>query len=157
MNNAYDGKMTKDGLIFGGLAGIVGNVLKEVLTWVSYGVGAINYTFTHMCSGLVVSSEYVKTPLGLTLGVLVDFTVAAVFGVAIHMILEKTGTRHIVLKGLLFGILIYLFCYSIMRPNFSSIKGYIDPVSVSLYISANGVYGITTSWFIKKYDAFIRN
>lgn len=150
------GKMPKDTLVFGSLAGIIGNIFKEVLTWVFYGLGMLKFTFVHLCSGMVVNPEYVKSPLGLTLGFLIDYTLAATFGIVIYALLKRTGACFIVLKGLFFGIVIFLICYSMIRPIFSSIKGNTDPLTVLLYLLPNFIYGITTSLFIKKYDTSVK-
>ncbi len=147
--------MPKDELIFGGLAGAVGNIIKEILTWSFYWVGMFKYTFIHFCAGIVLNSNSVKTPAGVAIGMVIDNFLAALFGVAIFYVLKRYGTSFLVLKALAFGLGIFLICYSMLRPTFSSIKENAEPLVSLLYLGPNLVYGITTGWFIKKYNRIL--
>ncbi|HEX3048670.1 MAG TPA: hypothetical protein VHY08_28235, partial [Bacillota bacterium] len=82
--------MTKDTVVFGGFAGIIGNIFKEAITWGFYFSGLVRYTFVHFCAGIVIyPAVYVKDPLSLVLGMMIDYTIAAVFSVAMYLIMRK--------------------------------------------------------------------
>lgn len=149
--------MTKDSLVFGSLAGITGNIFKEALSWGFYGLGLFNLTFVHMCAGILVNQEFVKSHLGLVIGFLVDYTIAGILGILIYILLKKTGTDLIIVKGLFFGVGIFLSCYGIIRPLISSINGNFLPLTVILYLMPNLIFGLTVSLFIKKYDVSWKN
>jgi hypothetical protein len=146
--------MTKDTIVFGGLAGIIGNIPKEVITWGFYFSGFLNYTFVHFCVGMVVNpATYVKDPLSIVVGVMIDYTIAASFSIALYLGMRKTGTDYWLLKGLGFGMIVFLICYGVLRPTFS-IKIESPPLVVLMYIIPNLAYGVTTCWFLKKYGTF---
>lgn len=143
--------MLKDTLIFGSLAGIIGNILKEFLAWTFYFLGIIKYTFVHFCAGMVVyPTGYVNDPVSIVVGILIDFTVAASFSLAFYLVIKKTGTAYWVLKGLGFGMIVFLICYGMIRPTFS-FKSESPPLAVLMYMITNWIYGITVSWFFRKF------
>jgi hypothetical protein len=143
--------MPRDILIFGGLAGIISNILKESISWGLYFFGFIEYTFVHFCAGLVVNPpRYVKDPISVAIGIIIDFTIAASFSFALYLVMKKFGVKYWILKGLGFGMIVFLICYGVLRPIFS-LRIESTPVSAFLYMIPNLIYGVTTSWFIKKY------
>jgi hypothetical protein len=146
--------MKHDVIIFGGLAGVVGNIFKEVISWGFYFSGLINYTYDHFCAGLVVNpAGYVKMLFAVFIGTMIDFTVAAVFGVIMYFVMRKTGTQYWLFKGLGFGMVIFLICFAVLRPTFS-IKIESTPLQALMYMIPNLVYGVITCWFLKKYGVY---
>jgi hypothetical protein len=146
--------MKKDTLVVCGLAGIIGNIPKEFLTWGLYFAGIVKYTFVHFCAGLVVNPAiYVNEPLSLVIGVMIDYTIATAFSLALYLGMRKTGTNYWFLKGLGFGMFVFLICYGFMRPTFS-LKIESPPLVALMYMIPNLLYGITTSWFLKRYGVF---
>lgn len=149
--------MKNDPLVFGSLAGLVGNIAKELITWSLYGLGLVKYTFAHLCAGLVVSSNLVKSPLALILGFLFDYTIAAGFGMLAYYLLKIIGTRLILIKGIVIGVGVFLICFCILRAEFTSIKGFVEPLDGLIYLISNLTFGLTTTIFIKKYDRTVKS
>ncbi len=148
--------MPKDTIIIGGLAGIIGNVFKELLTWGLYFTGLIKYTFVHFCAGIVVfPARYIKDPFSIIIGILIDYTLAVFFSLMLYFVMKKIGTDHWVLKGIGFGMLVFLTCYAVLRPTFSIIIES-PPLIVLMYMIPNWVYGVITSWFIKKFGTYYK-
>jgi|GEM_PF-4971928 len=142
--------MPKDFLLFGGLAGIVGNLTKEIIIWGLYGLGFMKLTFVHYCAGTVLPHTTIKEPLAILIGMLIDHTLAFCFGAVFYYIYLRFGSAYFTVKGLGFGMIIFLFCYGILRPLFS-INLPQPPYAVFFYMVANLFYGLTMSIFAKKY------
>jgi hypothetical protein len=96
---------------------------------------------------------YVKEPLSIVVGIIIDYTIAASFSIAFYLGMRKTGTDYWLLKGLGFGMMVFLICYGILRPTFS-IRIESPPFVVLMYMVPNWAFGVTTSWFLKKYGTF---
>lgn len=144
--------MKRDILLFGGLAGVVGNIPKEILTWIMYFFGWIKYTFDHICAGIYVSPSYLREPSALLLGIMVDFVQAGIFGGSILYILKKTGgEERWVLKGLVLGFGMFLICFGGLRRMMSPKIMIVTPLENLLYLPPNVIYALTTTWFIKKF------
>ncbi|HEX3048129.1 MAG TPA: hypothetical protein VHY08_25480, partial [Bacillota bacterium] len=110
--------------------------------------------FVHFCAGIVIyPAVYVKDPLSLVLGMMIDYTIAAVFSVAMYLIMRKTRTDHWLLKGLAFGMIVFLICYGVLRPTIS-IKIESPPLIALLYLIANLAFGVTTCFVLKKYGTY---
>ena len=148
--------MLKDTILFGGTAGVIGNIGKEVITWVFYYLGLTRYTFEHFCAGIYVSPAHLNEPAAFLLGFLTDFTFAAIFGITILIIIKKTGTDFWIIKGLVFGIGIYVLCYGILRPLISSKVIIQAPLTNLLFIIPNLLFGLIVSWFIHRFGRFQR-
>ena len=84
---------------------------------------------------------------------IIDYTIAIVFSVAIYSVMRKTGTDHWLFKSLGFGMVVFLICYGILRPTFS-LKIESTPSQVLLYVIPNLAYGVITGWFLKKYGTY---
>lgn len=146
--------MTKDSLVFGGLAGVIGNIFKEAITWGLYFGRVLNYTFVHFCAGVVINpASQIKDPISIIIGIIIDYTVAASFSVAMYLIMRKTGTDHWLLKSLFFGMMVFIICYGILRPAIS-IKIESPPLVALMYLIPNLAYGVGTCWFLNKYGSF---
>lgn len=143
--------MQKDIILFGGLVGIIGNIPKEILAWGLYFLGWIKYTFDHICAGIYVSLVYLHEPLGVLLGITVDFVQAGIFGVSILYILKKTGVEHHwVLKGFALGFGMFLICFGALRLMMSPKIIISTPLENLLYLPPNVLFALTTPWFIKR-------
>lgn len=146
-------KHDADAIVFGGLAGCVGNIFKEVLIWGFYFSGLIHYGFVHFCVGLVVNpAVYVKDSLAIVVGIMIDFTIAAFFSIAMYLIMRRIGTDYWLLKGLGFGMMVFLLCFGILRPSFS-IRIETTPLQALLYMIPNLAYGVVTCWLIKRHGS----
>ena len=72
--------MPKDWIIFGVLAGFVGNIVKEALAWILYAFGWVRYTFVHIGAGYFVDAEFIDNPVSLLTGFIADWVVAGTIG-----------------------------------------------------------------------------
>jgi len=102
----------KDTIIAGVLAGWMGNVVKETLTWSFYFMGWVSYTFVHIASGFYYSKENIDAPFSLVTGAITDWTIAGTFGVVLLYLLRYTGSDYAVFKGIGLGSLVYIYIWN---------------------------------------------
>lgn len=101
----------RDSIIFGALAGLVGNIPKTVIAWIFHYFGSLRYTFIHIADGYFVDARFIDNPVSLLTGFIADYVNAGFFGVIMYFMLRKTGTDYAELKGVFFGAFLYLIFY----------------------------------------------
>lgn len=141
----------RDSFWLGPLAGIIGNIPKEVSAWFFYSVGTIPFTFDHFCAGMYLPRRLVHHWAAIVSGVFSDFTIAAAYGTLLALLMQKTGFNSWALKGLAFGSALYSFCFGMLRPMVSPQLKIADPIACLLFIVPHLLYGVCASWFIKRY------
>lgn len=147
--------MTKNLYIVGTLSGLAGNVPKQIMTWAFYFLGFLDYTFCHLCAGVVISPARIREPLSVFIGALLDYTVASFFGLFAYYIYLKTGGGYHLLRGVGFGVLAFLVCYGVLCPLFSVVTPK-PPQTVFFYLLPNLLYGISIMAFIRWYAPCIQ-
>ncbi|MCK8816971.1 hypothetical protein MWH28_06235 [Natroniella sulfidigena] len=140
-----------DPIALGSIAGIVGNIPKEILAIIFYSFGWKRYTFTHLAAGLFVPKEFLANPLALIVGFVTDFTVAGLLGVLLAYIIKNTGNIYPTFKGLLIGLVSYIFiCGLILKSGITSVNSAI-PLAKFSALLLHIIFGIVSGWFIKCY------
>jgi len=142
---------TKDTVIAGVLAGWMGNVVKEALTWTFHIMGWVRYTFAHIWAGYYYSAENIDAPLSLAAGTITDWTVVGIFGVLLLFILRYTGTDFAIFKGIGFGSLVYITVFGIGMALGFTRATLITPLPHFLLLMAHLTVGGVTGWALEKY------
>ncbi|MGF7184834.1 hypothetical protein GGQ84_000919 [Desulfitispora alkaliphila] len=140
--------MKKDIIIFGAMAGMIGNVAKLVVAFILYYLGLINKTYIHIAGGYF-ESKGLENFLVLLNAVINDFFYAAFLGVLIYLVLKLTDMKYIKIKGLLFGGFIHLINNGIL------IFGDLNKISIDeqtsfLLLVPTLIFGLSVCWFIEK-------
>ena len=148
--------MTKDTIVFGSLAGFIGNIPKIIFTWILHFLGYDRYTFIHIAAGFFVPAKYLDKPLSLMIGVISDFIMAGLFGVVLLLIMRKTGSDFPILKGVGFSAVIYLFIYGMLMALDITRASLLTPLPNLLLLFPHLILGIVSAWFIKYYDGLER-
>ncbi len=143
--------MTKDRILLGGLAGMVGNIPKELMAWIMYWFGWIRYTFDHFCAGIFVPPAAVYDPVAIVLGLINDFVFSGIYGVLFYLIFKKTGVGRWFLKSLVMGFGLFTICFGILRPLLAPKLVVVEPLVNLLYLAPNVMYSVVTCWFIQKF------
>ncbi len=141
----------RDTIVAGALAGWMGNVVKEALTWTFYLMGWTRYTFVHIAAGFYYSAENLNAPLSLVTGAITDWTIATTFGVMLLLILRYTGTDYAVFKGIAFGSLFYVLAFGIGMALDITRATLVTPLPDFLLLMAHLVIGGVAGWALEKY------
>lgn len=141
--------MTKNELFLGVLAGMIGNIPKDIMAWILYGLNITPYTFAHFCAGIFVPPVYIRHWASIAVGFFADFVMAASFGFLLALILKKYGTDYWMIKGLGFGGGLFVYCFGMLRPMVSPLR-LSDPVANLLFVLPHLFFGLTASCIVAK-------
>lgn len=148
----YRLKWINDTIIFGAIAGLLGNVPKTIIAWILHYFGLLRYTFIHIAAGYFVDKKFIDNPVSLLTGFIADYTNAAFFGVIMYYLLQKTGVDYAELKGLGFGAFLYLIFYGAFMALNITRASLLTPLPNLLLFFPHIIYGLLTCWIIKKYS-----
>ncbi len=143
--------MNKDIVIFGAAAGIVGNTVKTILALILYYLGHLEKTYIHISSGYFATANHQVEPISIINGLFSDFIYAGFLGVIIYLIIIKTNTNYIFLKGIFIGGFIHVLNNGILFFSVLNKVTITDSLTYLLLIISNIFFGIITCLFIKKY------
>ncbi|KJS80943.1 MAG: hypothetical protein JM58_18145 [Peptococcaceae bacterium BICA1-8] len=144
--------MKRDTIVFGALAGLIGNIPKTIIAWLFHLLGYLEYTFIHIAAGYFVPAKFIDNPVALATGFIADYTNAAFFGIIMYLMLQKTGTDYAVVKGLSFGAFVYLVFYGAFMALDITRASLLTPLPNLLLFFPHIIYGAVTCWFIRRYS-----
>ncbi|MEW6184060.1 MAG: hypothetical protein AB1500_12980 [Bacillota bacterium] len=139
-------------------SGIIAVLVRDTYSFLAKQIGFAKIYIWNVGASLLVDVPDIGTFWGTVLGVIVDLSVAGVFGVIMGLLLEWRGRNSYVLKGWGVGITAWLFFYGILYHNLPHTIAYApsDPLSnISTFIG-HSIFGITMAvvyvdYFYKKY------
>jgi hypothetical protein len=142
---------TKDTIVAGVLAGWMGNIVKEIITWFFHFMGWVRYTFVHISAGFYYSTENIDSPLSLVTGVITDWTIAGTFGVVLLCLLRLTGSDYAVFKGIGLGALVFVITFGIGMAMDITRATLVTPLPDFLLLMSHIILGAITGWALGKY------
>lgn len=104
----------KDRVTLGIVAGILGNLVKQGLSFLFKELGLIKITAPDKAGGMFVSKRKVKKPMGSVLGIIADFCIACKLSILLVYILSGTGKDNHILKGLSLGSSAWAIMYGFL-------------------------------------------
>jgi hypothetical protein len=143
--------MSKDIIVFGATAGIIGNTVKTIISLIFYYMGYLEKTYIHISSGYFVTLSQLEKPITLINGLFSDFIYAGFLGILIYIILINTNTNFIILKGIFFGGFIHVVNNGVLLFCTMNEITMIDPLNYLLLFISCTFYGLVTCLLIKKY------
>ncbi len=106
-----DNNLLEDNVILGILAGLIGNIPKELIAWAFHFTGYLRYTFMHIAAGAFVSKEFIDDPVSLVIGAISDWIMVGFIGVITVYFIRFTGNRYPVIKSVFVSSLFYIILY----------------------------------------------
>jgi hypothetical protein len=147
----------KDTIVAGVLAGWMGNVVKETLTWSFHFMGWVRYTFVHIAAGFYYSVENLNAPLSLVTGAITDWTIAGTFGTMLLLLLRYTGVDYAIFKGIGFGALVYVITFGIGMAMDITRASLLTPLPDFLLLMSHLAIGGVSGWALGKYFSPVIN
>ncbi|KUO52844.1 MAG: hypothetical protein APF76_14550 [Desulfitibacter sp. BRH_c19] len=142
--------MKRDIIVFGALAGIIGNLVKLGVALPLYYVGLIKTTYLHIASGYH-GNHTLGSIFSIINGVFSDFVYAAFLGVLFYIILRYTDMKYVGLKGIFLGGFIHVINNGVLLfGDFNKIS--IDDQTSVLLIIPTIIFGFSACWIIKRIE-----
>lgn len=143
--------MKQDPIIFGGIAGIIGTIAKEILDFIFVAIGFSKYSYWNIAASLFILPKDVNRSGGWILGALTDIIASAVFGVILLYVIKFTGRKYLYIKGIGFGWFIWVLFFGVVI-NLHVVR--ITPTDIGTSLSSffeHLIFGLTTAWGIHKF------
>ncbi|MCK8825391.1 hypothetical protein [Fuchsiella alkaliacetigena] len=140
-----------DPITLGAITGIVANIPKEIMKLIFQQFGWQRYSYTQIAAGLFVPQDLVSNPLSLIFGAITDLTVAASLGVLTVYIIKNTGDDYPLFKGLLVGMMSYIFLYGLILELDITSTSVATPLPNFLALIQHIIFGLIMGWFIKRF------
>ncbi len=92
-------KKIKDPIVLGVVAGLAGNIIKNIGNEISILLGFSKITYAEIAGGIYMKKKATRTPLGKAIGYLGDNAIGGALGIGFVYVLKATGKDHAIMKG----------------------------------------------------------
>lgn len=97
------------------VASAVGALSREIYGYIIVGIGIAKLNIVNLSADLFSNNKaQIRSALGFINGTLVDFTISSALGVVIGLLLQWSGTRNYLLKGLGVGMLAWVCLFGFL-------------------------------------------
>lgn len=142
----------KDDIMLGVLAGFVGNIPKEIITWLLHFLGYLRYTFVHIAAGTFVPKEFIDNPISLVTGAIADWIMVGIIGTVTVYFIKYTDYRFPIIKSIFLSSAFYILLYGALMALDVTRASLLTPLPNLLLFIPHLAMGIGIGWFIKKYQ-----
>jgi uncharacterized membrane protein YagU involved in acid resistance len=148
VNTKKAGVTVKDRFVAGGLAGAFAGLIQYAYGIVSKASGLTDRQFGQFSESVLNLHVYTGV-LGLIIGVLSHMAVSIIFGVLFAYIIQITSSRYYMLKGAMYGLVLWFLLSgfgSVLRlPNFTKIP----PLAELDILGGAILYGLVLAYSLK--------
>ncbi len=141
--------MLKDKIIIGIIIGLLSNTVKLTFNYLSFRLNFTTVVFWQLVSATVLEREDVFTPVGILIGAVTDIIVTVFLGVLFIYIIYFTGKENLWIKGVGFGMLVWVNFFVIVRGQFIQGKIPPEPSGILVTIVAHFLFGLSLAAFTK--------
>jgi len=142
----------EDNVMLGILAGFVGNIPKEIITWLFHFLGYLRYTFVHIAAGTFVPKEFIDNPVSLATGVIADWVMVGIIGTITVYFIKYTDYKFPIIKSILLSSSFYIILYGALMALDVTRASLLTPLPNLLLFIPHLAMGTGIGWFIKKYQ-----
>lgn len=141
-------KTIKDKMILGVIAGLGGNVIKNILGLAGMRLGLQEIDGPHRAAGMLVPPHKIADPKGKLVGFLADTVMSGTLGIVTLSGLLLFGKKHAILKGSLVGAGMWTILYGIMGNLGATKVNPITPQTVLAEFIEHTIFGAVTAAII---------
>ncbi len=106
--------VVRDRVLLGIIAGVIGNIAKDASDTTLNTLGIAKGNYGQLATAPLTGERYKKTRIGLVVGYLADFILAAGLGVPIIYLLSHTGKDYAKIKGAGVGLAEWLLVIGLL-------------------------------------------
>ncbi|MBS4030154.1 MAG: hypothetical protein KGZ63_01840 [Clostridiales bacterium] len=141
-----------DRAVIGGAAGAIAGIVIGIISHVLYLFNFFNLCLIAIGGGLHRRGMLARTDgfMWHVLGWTGHFTISLILGIVLIYILHYTGKEFALLKGAVFGMIVWYINIAIISPLVGYIPPSPDAANLMLLLSYHILYGLIAAWLIIK-------
>ena len=141
--------MFKDAILVGTIAGLATNLLKNSLAWIWCRLHLLDYFTSDFAASLFIKPNAIQTLSGQIIGLAADFIVSAILGISFVYLIKYSGQRFLLIKGLVYGAVVWLLLYGGVRSlPMVRLHDY-NPLHIVIALINHLIFGLILSFIIK--------
>lgn len=144
--------MIRDKVIFGGIVGFLANLAMNVFQYPMWRLGIVKHPLSHYAGSLFLDFNTLHhTFYGAVVAWTVDILYSVLWGILFVYLMDWTGRRHFMIKGILFGALIWLVSFGGIRTfPMVTLREYL-PVQALYYLFFHLVFGFVLGVLVARW------
>jgi len=150
--------MKKDNLVAGGIAGLIGSFVTDILGMIWKWSGLADRAFYNFSTVIIANQVYEdKGFLGYLMSIISQAAVGVMFGVPFAYMIKFSSSRYQYIKGLGYGFVLWFILHGFGTifnlPLFTDI-----PINVSYTTLLTSLaYGIVLAWVLHRIDKHLES
>jgi hypothetical protein len=150
----FIGTIIKDKLVLGSLAGIIADIIQDLFQLGLEKLNLIKYSLDNFAGSMFIRVSYTSINtghLGLIVGILSGAALSIILGITFVYIIELSGFRFIITKGLLYGFMLWFIIYGGIRAALHI--GYLpdyDPFHALIFVLVHLLFGLSLGIVVAK-------
>lgn len=147
-----ENNMLQDRMVFGAIAGMAGAVVQNFYAVIAESMGLTGPVYLNYGKIVLMLKDY-NDPLADTLGVIGHFTWDIILGIAFAYLVSLTSSRYYILKGIIYGIIVWYFIKVIATLFKIPVIIGVQPHTVAFFFIGAILYGATLALTLKLLDS----
>lgn len=140
----------KDRLILGAIAGLGGNIAKNIIVKTAKKLKWAEVDGAEMAAGMLIPPYRIADPEGKVVGYIADNIIAGMLGVATVYTLSLSGKDKAVLKGVFTGQAAWAILYGLLTTMGATKVHSVSPKSVLSEFAGHTAFGALTAYLATK-------
>ncbi len=139
--------MFRDIVIIGAIIGLLADAVKLLVNYIFYLLGYTNVVFWQITASRFLERKDLFSPGAYIIGGVADITVTAALGVLFVVVIYFTGKRYLWIKGIGFGLFIWVGLFGTLLGQAVQAKLPQEPSGIMVTIVAHFVFGLGLAGF----------
>jgi len=139
--------MLKNRVTIGLAIGLLADAVKLAFNYLCFKLNFTDVVFWQIVAGTALSRADIFTPLGLLVGALADIIVTSILGSVFIYLIYLTGKESLYLKGIGFGMLMWINFFVIVQGLLVHEKIPPTPSGLLVTFAAHFLFGLALAFF----------
>lgn len=135
--------MIKDFVTQGALVGIAADIIKLTFNYIAHLLNFTPVVFWQLTATRFLDKKDLYKPMAYIIGGVADVTFSAILGVMFVYFIYYLGVRHVLIKGIGFGLGVWVIVFGTLLSQSIQAKLPQNPVGIIVTILAHVFFGLT--------------
>jgi len=136
----------RDKIMTGAVIGLLADAVKLAVNYLAFLLKFTPIVFWQITASRFLEKKDLSQPLAFVIGAVADLFTSAFLGVLFLYMTRYIGKKYLLLKGLGFGILVWVALFgTVLRQTGIILK--LDATSIAVTMIAHAVYGVAIGFF----------